>query len=103
MAFYGLVFPAYVWICMIPSRDRHGAAHSGIDGPLGRRKLAVFAVCVLAAMPMYWLGFIDRDERWLAPGLALRIAALATVCGILAAVAPARRAARLDPAQAIRL
>ena len=36
-------------------------------------------------------------------GLALRIAALATVCGLLAAVAPARRAARLDPAQAIRL
>ncbi|HMW23909.1 MAG TPA: FtsX-like permease family protein [Burkholderiaceae bacterium] len=39
----------------------------------------------------------------LAPGLALRIAALATVCGIVAAVAPARRAAALDPAQAIRL
>ena len=35
-------------------------------------------------------------------GLALRIAAIATVCGVLAAVAPARRAARLDPAQAIR-
>ena len=34
---------------------------------------------------------------------ALRIAGLATVCGLLAAVAPARRAARLDPAQAIRL
>ena len=33
----------------------------------------------------------------------LRIAALATVCGLLAAVAPARRASRLDPAQAIRL
>jgi len=28
---------------------------------------------------------------------------LATVCGVLAAAAPARRAARLDPAQAIRL
>ncbi len=39
----------------------------------------------------------------LAPGLALRIAAIATLCGVLAAVAPARRAARLDPAQAIRL
>ncbi len=38
-------------------------------------------------------------EAW----LALRIAGLATVCGLLAAVAPARRAARLDPAQAIRL
>lgn len=37
------------------------------------------------------------------PGMALRIAALATLCGIVAAVAPARRAAALDPAQAIRL
>jgi lipoprotein-releasing system permease protein len=39
----------------------------------------------------------------LAPALAVRIALLATVCGVLAAVAPARRAAALDPAQAIRL
>ena len=39
----------------------------------------------------------------LAPGLALRIAAIATLCGVLAAVAPARRAAALDPAQAIRM
>lgn len=39
----------------------------------------------------------------LTPGLALSVAAIATVCGVLAAVAPARRAARLDPAQAIRL
>ena len=31
------------------------------------------------------------------------IAAIATVCGVLAAVAPARRAAALDPAQAIRI
>ena len=36
-------------------------------------------------------------------GLALRIAGIATLCGVLAAVAPARRAARLDPAQAIRM
>ncbi|MDO8459284.1 MAG: FtsX-like permease family protein [Burkholderiaceae bacterium] len=39
----------------------------------------------------------------LAPGLALRIAGIATLCGVLAAVAPARRAAALDPAQAIRM
>ena len=39
----------------------------------------------------------------LAPALALRIAAVATLCGVLAAVAPARRAAALDPAQAIRM
>jgi lipoprotein-releasing system permease protein len=35
--------------------------------------------------------------------LALLISAIATVSGVLAAVAPARRAAKLDPAQAIRL
>jgi lipoprotein-releasing system permease protein len=39
----------------------------------------------------------------LSPALALQVAAVATLCGVLAAVAPARRAARLDPAQAIRL
>ena len=39
----------------------------------------------------------------LAPMLVLQIAAIATLCGVLAAVAPARRAARLDPALAIRL
>jgi lipoprotein-releasing system permease protein len=37
------------------------------------------------------------------PRMALQIAAIATVCGVVAAVAPARRAAALDPAQAIRL
>ena len=39
----------------------------------------------------------------LSAGLALQIAGIATLCGVLAAVAPARRAANLDPAQAIRL
>ncbi len=39
----------------------------------------------------------------LSPSLALQVAAVATLCGVLAAVAPARRAARLDPALAIRL
>jgi lipoprotein-releasing system permease protein len=35
--------------------------------------------------------------------VALQVAVVATLCGLLAAVAPARRAARLDPAQAMRL
>ena len=39
----------------------------------------------------------------LSPALALQVAAMATLCGVLAAVAPARRAAALDPALAIRL
>ena len=39
----------------------------------------------------------------LAPALALQIASIATLCGIVAAIAPARSAAKLDPAQAIRM
>ena len=39
----------------------------------------------------------------LPPALALQVAALALLSGVLAAVAPARRASRMDPAQAIRL
>ena len=34
---------------------------------------------------------------------ALNVALIASVCGVLAAIAPARRAAAMDPAQAIRL
>ena len=39
----------------------------------------------------------------LEPMVALGVAAIATLCGVCAAVLPARRAAALDPAQAIRL
>jgi lipoprotein-releasing system permease protein len=35
--------------------------------------------------------------------LALQVALVASVCGVLAAIAPARRAAAMDPAQAIRV
>jgi lipoprotein-releasing system permease protein len=38
----------------------------------------------------------------LQPLLAAQISVIATCCGVLAAIAPARRAAALDPAQAIR-
>jgi lipoprotein-releasing system permease protein len=39
----------------------------------------------------------------LPPRVALQVALLAWGAGVLAALAPARRAARMDPAQAIRL
>ena len=67
MSFYGLVFPAYVWLCMIPTRD----GHSGIDGPAGRRKMIVLAIACALAAPCYWMGFIERVEWWLAPGLGI--------------------------------
>ena len=39
----------------------------------------------------------------LPPSLALQVALIASACGVLAAIAPARRAAAMDPAQAIRI
>lgn len=69
------------------------------------------ALGVLLAVALIWAftTFVKGSDGLplfsitLAPTLALRIALIATVCGVLAAVAPARRAAALDPAQAIRL
>lgn len=64
MSAYGLLFPAYVWLCMIP---RGG-------GPSRRptaRHLVVFAVACAAATPFYWLGFMEGRWIMLAPGLAI--------------------------------
>ena len=66
---------------------------------------------VLLAMLLVWLFTtlaVGPDGQpmfviHLPPGTAAYTALLATVCGVLAALAPARRAARMDPAHAIRL
>ena len=63
MAFYGLVFPAYVWICVIPTPD----GHTGPSGP----KIRIWALAVGVAAPMFWMGFIERQTWWLAPGLGI--------------------------------
>jgi len=60
LAFYGLVFPAYVWLVMIPGRGRPADP---------RVVLRVWAGAVGIALPMFWMGFIERQEFWLAPGL----------------------------------
>jgi hypothetical protein len=54
LAWYGLVFPAALWI--------------GV-GTL--RRLCVFALACAIAAPMYWLGFIDDRMLWLLPGVAI--------------------------------
>ena len=71
MAFYGLVFPAYVWLCMIPTRD----GHSGTRGRSGQLKLLIWAAAVALAAPAFWMGFIERRTWWLAPGLAVVLVA----------------------------
>jgi len=62
MGFYGLVFPAYVWLVMLPGRGRAKPT---------ARSLAVFIVAVLIATPMFWMGFIMQQTIWLVPGLAV--------------------------------
>ncbi len=63
MGFYGLVFPAYVWLCVIP---RSGA----ITRPSPRHVL-VFVGAVLAAAPCFALGFLKDREEFLPIGLAI--------------------------------
>jgi hypothetical protein len=65
LVFYGLVFPAYVWLCMIPTRD----GHAGLAGPRGARKRAVLVGACVLALPCYAMGFLWFEEFWLAPGL----------------------------------
>ncbi len=76
-----------------------------IVGALGSALGVLLAVGLIWAFTTFVRGSdgLPLFNITLAPGLALRIAAIATLCGVLAAVAPARRAAKLDPAQAIRL
>lgn len=70
LSFYGLVFPAYVWLLMIPTRD----GHSGTAGDNGRRKFFIFCFAVGIAAPMFWMGFIEGVEPWLGIGVLVVLA-----------------------------
>ncbi len=76
-----------------------------IVGALGSVIGVVLAMALIWAFSRLALGSdgLPLFLITLHPALALQVAGVATVCGVLAAVAPARRAARLDPAQAIRM
>jgi hypothetical protein len=67
LSFYGMLFPAYVWLCMVPTPDGHA-------GP-SRRKLCVLAAAVVLAAPFFWLGLIGRHMIWLPPGVAILLLA----------------------------
>jgi hypothetical protein len=63
MIFYGLVFPAYVWICMLPSW--HDPRRPS------RRALAVFAIACLVAVPLYFLAFIENRMIAIVPAVGI--------------------------------
>ena len=60
MSFYGLVFPAYVWLVMTPPRTASV-----------RTLLRITVVVIVIAAPMYWLGFIQNRTVWLLPAAAV--------------------------------
>lgn len=74
-------------------------------GALGSVLGLVLAVTLIAAFTTFVRGSdgLPLFSIALAPITALQTALVATLCGVLAGVAPARRAAAMDPAQAIRL
>jgi lipoprotein-releasing system permease protein len=76
-----------------------------IVGAIGSALGVVLAVGLIWAFSRLALGAdgLPLFTITLHLGLALQVAGVATLCGVLAAVAPARRAAKLDPALAIRL
>lgn len=81
MAYYGLVFPAYVWLCMIPRRN-------GVSQPPNPRSLIVLAVAVAIAAPMYWLAFVEGRMPWVVPAIAVVL---------LARLVPVRTTSTLTP------
>ena len=76
-----------------------------VVGAIGSVVGLLLAVALIFLFTRFVLGSdgLPLFDISLPPSTALQVALVATVCGVLAAVAPARRAARLDPAQAIRL
>ena len=76
-----------------------------VVGALGSVLGVALAAALIAGFTRFALGSdgLPLFSITLQPALALQVALGATVAGVLAALAPARRAAALDPAQAIRI
>jgi len=63
MSFYGLIFPAYVWICLLPS----------LRNPLPptTRRLRIATLALVLAAPQFAMGFLAGRMFWLLPGVAV--------------------------------
>ena len=55
MTFYALIFPAYVWLVMHPSRGFR---------PPGARPIAILVLTIFIALPFYFLAFMNRSMQW---------------------------------------
>jgi hypothetical protein len=69
MAFYGLVFPAYAWLFIVPRFVRGAGRVPGLTPSRGQ--IVYFVAVLVLASPLYWMGFIEGRMVWLVPGLLL--------------------------------
>jgi hypothetical protein len=65
MAFYAVIFPAYVWLCMIRGRD----GRAGITPA----KMRTLVLTILLATPMLWMAFVENKMGWIVPALAVLV------------------------------
>lgn len=63
LGMYGLVFPAYVWLCMVPKR--------GVPLLPTRWNLSVLAITIVVASPAMWAGMILRHTWWLSAAVGV--------------------------------
>lgn len=66
MSFYGLLAPAYVWLCIHPGR--------GFLPPY-RRELQMFCVATVVASPFFWLAFMHGPMQWVLVGVGIIVCA----------------------------
>lgn len=59
LGFYALIFPAYVWLCVLPPK----------------RSLRHLAAAVIVAAPFFWLAMIEQQMIFAVPGVVVPIAA----------------------------
>jgi hypothetical protein len=62
LGFYGLVFPAYVLLCVVPG--------GGIVAP-SRAAITIFAIAVAIAAPLFGEAFLAHRLIWAGPGVAV--------------------------------
>lgn len=77
MTFYGLIAPAYLWICSDWSDWKSEASAKGSreENRIWLLRVIVCLIAMALAGPMYWIGFIHREYAMLIPGVGVIVLA----------------------------
>lgn len=70
MSFYGLIFPAYVWLCVVPTWKVLARGDVESAAPTRRQIVVWLAACAIAS-PAFYLGFIEGRTWWLLGGVGV--------------------------------